>query len=692
MTSSLIPSPEAHQASEQLDSFVRENNIVLIQQLQAWYEENKTLKEPFERQVLRHYTAINENTWIDKVTKLAKRAGGISPYYPCLFPDGVCAAALTPLGRDLAQQFFAAIIHDSPIMVVGLLNPFLSHEIYKQLSFQSKHENVVFVSITPHQFQHYLALQVQNRPIVEIDWSKYSVATWAKHCQLDGALFPSTDSLVDSLWRNTPRVPILYPHMYAQAVCSEKAFHFAVRQTATYVWVATTTATQLFLDEMFQFYAGKEVFLLSIPQEEASRLLHAAQEAKLIEGYKLDVDISEPLVVRDWHTEKNNEPQVWQQMLHRAIAIGASDIVLEPSDQSIRVRFAVNGSYIEQAPLTLQFYERMSTRIKVVGNMESGVKGQSQTGRGDTMYQGMRYDQRYSIAVLEGNRECVCVRIHSSRVPSLSDLNLAGREAEILQWFLSLDRGMMICTGPTGSGKSTTLYACINHLIDPRRRIITIEDPVEKKIPQISQIGIHPKANITFETALRDTVRQAPNIIMLGEIRDRESAISAFDAAATGHLLLTTLHTDDAPGTIGRLTGPRFAVDRNTISLALRLVINQALLPRLCPACRRTRPATHHDTVRFPDVPVSDPVISEQCGCTLCRGTGVQGRIAIMEMMPVDAPMKAKIESGATSHELRQYNKDRGYLDLAQQATRFMLEGEISVETASRYLSTTIRF
>jgi type IV pilus assembly protein PilB len=685
----MISTPEAARASELFETFVRDSQIVLIQQLQAWREDNKDRKESFERQVIRNYTSISENIWIDRVTALHKK-GSTPAYYPCIFPDGACPAALSPLGNDLAQMFHAIIIHDNPVLLVGLVNPFLSHEVYKQLSFTGQHADVVFVSITPHQYQQYVAMQFKKNPIPKIDWSRYSGPNWAEGCHLTGAAFPKAETLVEVLWKNDPVIQVVYPHMFPMAVSTGKTFHFCVRQTPTQAWVATSTPTEVFRDEMYQFYSGKEVFLLAIPPEEAARLIQAAEDSKKVEGINFDVDLNEPLVVRNWPMDKNNESSVWVQMLQRGIAIGASDIVLEPVEQNVRVRFRVDGSYIEQAPLRKDFFERMSTRIKTVAHMESGVKGISQTGRGDIMYKETRYDQRYSITVLEGQRECICVRIHNSYVPTLADLNLPANESEILHWFLGLDRGMLIVTGPTGSGKSTTLYACLNHLTKASKRILTIEDPVEKRMPALSQIGIHPKEGITFETAMRDAVRQAPDILMVGEIRDRESAITAFDAASTGHLLLTTLHTNDAPGTIERLTGPRFAVDVNTISLALRLIVNQALLPRLCPACRMTRAATHHDTLRFPDVNVNDPVISEMRGCSLCRGTGIQGRIVIMELMPVDVLMQGKISAGATAQDLRNFNEGRGFLGLNKQATRYMLEGEISVDTAARFLNTPI--
>jgi general secretion pathway protein E len=270
-------------------------------------------------------------------------------------------------------------------------------------------------------------------------------------------------------------------------------------------------------------------------------------------------------------------------------------------------------------------------------------------------------------------------------------LERLGFDADTLARVRRLSRepyGMFLVTGPTGSGKTTTLYGCLQALNDSELSITTIEQPVEKHFEDALQMEVHTEGSLTFETALKSNLRHDPDVIMIGEIRDRQSAAIAVQAAITGHQVLSTIHANDAVGVLDRMT-LSFGIDRAAFAQALKLSIAQRLVRRLCPQCRETGPASHEDMRGFPDIDVAAPVISRRVGCPSCSGTGFAGRIAIMELFPVDSQMTALIIADATPATLRLENAKRGYTSLLHQATRLAFTGEIALTEARAFLAST---
>jgi general secretion pathway protein E len=265
-------------------------------------------------------------------------------------------------------------------------------------------------------------------------------------------------------------------------------------------------------------------------------------------------------------------------------------------------------------------------------------------------------------------------------------LNLGIQERETLDWFLGLESGMLVTSGPTGSGKTTTLYACLSALDSPQRRIVTVEHPVEKYFENATQVDIR-EGKLSFAGTLRTVLRQDPDVIMVGEMRDPESAEMAVHAALTGHLVLTTTHALDSVGVLERMGGS-FKLDRVALGYSLKLSIAQRLISLLCPHCKNERPPTDSEIKRLGLPQVTSPLVCERVGCPRCHGTGIHGRRVLMEMMPVDDSIMDRLESKATLREIRQWNQSRGFRSIQDQVTDLFYRGEVESSEALSFRTT----
>jgi type II secretory ATPase GspE/PulE/Tfp pilus assembly ATPase PilB-like protein len=316
------------------------------------------------------------------------------------------------------------------------------------------------------------------------------------------------------------------------------------------------------------------------------------------------------------------------------------------------------------------------------------VKGAIQDGSGEfETSSGEVTEQRYSIAVAKGGAEAAVIRILSRKLPKLEDIHLDAVSRRAIDWFLEGDGGMFVVTGPTGSGKTTTLYACLSKIDLPETKIITVEHPVEKHLPGAVQIDVREDGDITFKTALKCVVRQDPDVIMIGEIRDNESAAVAVNAALTGHSVFSTIHAIDPVGVLERLC-QSFQIDRMTAAQALRLVLSQRLVRRLCPLCKKVGPARAEDLRFFPETDIANPIQATKVGCPACRFTGYAGRIAIAEVLMFDPIMVALVENREPAGVLRARNRERGFLPLGDQASLLAQTGEISFAEAKLLMPT----
>ena len=364
-------------------------------------------------------------------------------------------------------------------------------------------------------------------------------------------------------------------------------------------------------------------------------------------------------------------------MLEEAVNVGASDIHIEPTGTSVVVRYRIDGDLHENSTFDIAFFPAISTRIKILSDIDIAEKRIPQDGHISQLIGNEKYDFRVStLPTINGEKFVIRVLDKKLFSLSLAELNFSKEVNETIDRILHHPHGIILLTGPTGSGKTTTLYSFLRELNKPTVNIVTIEDPVEFSFSGINQIQVNNKADLTFATSLRSILRQDPDIIMVGEIRDEETAQIAIRAAITGHLVLSTLHTNEAPGAVTRLID--MGVPSYLVSDALVAVISQRLLKRLCPHCRRPVKATPEQ--RKVLGLKNETTIYEKNGCPYCNGTGYKGRLAVHEIMYLNDDLRDTIAKGDTSIEEIRENAitKAGMVPIINAAKRCVLKGDTS--------------
>ncbi len=368
----------------------------------------------------------------------------------------------------------------------------------------------------------------------------------------------------------------------------------------------------------------------------------------------------------------------------RAVRARASDIHFEPYSDYVLIRFRLDGVLHEINKLPKSSYPSVVSRIKVMAKLNVAEKRLPQDGRIRIRIGEKEMDLRVStLPTIFGERVVIRLLDRSTKILTLKELGYMEDDLKKLENMISKPYGLILVTGPTGSGKSTTLYASLLKLKSPRKNIITIEDPIEYQIDGISQIQVNPKINLTFANGLRSILRQDPDIIMVGEIRDLETAEIAIHASMTGHLVLSTLHTNDAPSAVTRLVD--MGVESFLVASSLEGVIAQRLVRRICNNCKtefvpsdteieEINRLTGEDIVRPGDK------LYKGKGCEQCFGTGYKGRIAICEIMEVDEEMRSTISKTPESTVIRKKALEKGMKTLLKDGVQKALSGITTVE------------
>jgi type IV pilus assembly protein PilB len=373
-------------------------------------------------------------------------------------------------------------------------------------------------------------------------------------------------------------------------------------------------------------------------------------------------------------------------MLLEAFKLTASDIHLEPMETSLRIRYRVDGKLVEVDSHPKKLHPAIVARIKVMsGTMSIAEKRLPQDGRIQIRVAGKEVDLRVS-SVPSNHGESIVMRVldKSALMLGLPELGFFSDDQESVNELIRMPDGIILVTGPTGSGKTTTLYGCLNTINKPDRKIITVEDPVEYELPGINQVMVKTDIGMTFAAALRAMMRQAPNIIMLGEIRDEETAGIAIQASLTGHLVFSTLHTNDAPGAVARLAD--IGVKRFLIASAVRAILAQRLVRKLCPNCKAPASLTERDmrTLNLDAKQVAESNIMGPKGCEMCRNLGYRGRMGIFELFKIDDEVRHLINEDLTSPQLRRRARELGMRTLREDGIRKVLAGITAPEEVLR--------
>jgi type IV pilus assembly protein PilB len=369
-------------------------------------------------------------------------------------------------------------------------------------------------------------------------------------------------------------------------------------------------------------------------------------------------------------------------VLRGAINDNASDIHLEPQSPEMRVRYRINGLLHDVTTVPRYIEPSIISRIKLLADMDITEKRRSQDGHITMTIGRKQVDLRIS-SVLTKNGEKIVIRVldKEANLVDLEHLGFSKQQHDLVKSFISHPYGMMLVTGPTGSGKSTTLYAAIKELDSLTRNIITVENPVEYHMNGISQIQVNPSINLTFASALRTILRQDPDVIMIGEIRDTETAEISIQAALTGHLVFSTLHTNDAPGAVVRLLD--MGIQPFLTASAVIGVVSQRLVRTVCPECKvfyRPEP----EVLKLIEAPPDVTQLAHGKGCDFCRNTGYKGRTGIYEVFELDEDVRRLILAHASTGEIRKLALEKGMKSLSRVGKEKILQGISTIEEVER--------
>jgi general secretion pathway protein E len=375
-------------------------------------------------------------------------------------------------------------------------------------------------------------------------------------------------------------------------------------------------------------------------------------------------------------------------VIAQAVKDKASDIHFEPYQDAMRVRFRLDGVLYDRHTLSRRYHAAIVSRIKIMARLNIAEKRLPQDGRIALSLGERQVDLRVSsLPTSFGERIVLRILEKSSKVFSLEELGLYDDTRLMLEQYIRLPNGIILVTGPTGSGKTTTLYAALNGINTPDKNILTIEDPVEYQIPGIGQMQVNAKIDLSFAAGLRTMLRQDPDVILIGEIRDKETADIAIQAALTGHLVFSTLHTNDAPSAVTRLID--MGVEPFLLASVLRVVLAQRLVRILCPQCKTPDPESVELGAQLGDdaVELANRTIYRQQGCKSCQQTGFKGRKAIYEIMPVGEEIRQSALRVADSNALRLAARKDGMLSLRRDGCRKVGDGQTSLTEILRVVN-----
>ena len=376
--------------------------------------------------------------------------------------------------------------------------------------------------------------------------------------------------------------------------------------------------------------------------------------------------------------------QVVQRILTQAMRDRASDVHIEPTEKGVRVRYRIDGALKEVLTLPASMSVGLVSRIKIMAGMNIVERRRPQDGQLRTEIDGREVDVRVATLATIWGEKCVMRLLDRTRsVMRLADLGMPGFSAETYSNFVRAPFGMVLCAGPTGSGKTTTLYATLTEISDPSRNVMTIEDPVEYVFPSINQIQTNEQAGLTFATGLRSILRQDPDVILVGEIRDVETARIAVQSALTGHLVLSSLHATDSVSALHRFLD--MGIESFLVASSVIGIVGQRLVRRICPSCRVVYTLNAEERAFYEESggPEKYEFVRGE-GCNFCSGTGYQGRIGVYELLRITPEIKRLVVGWATQDELRRLAERQGMRSLREEAIELVAHDVTTVSEVIR--------
>ncbi len=463
-----------------------------------------------------------------------------------------------------------------------------------------------------------------------------------------------------------------------------------IRITDTELYLAMEDPLNIFAIDDVKIFSGKEIVPMLANEKSIMRYIeihYGKQQAmEAAEQYKQE----NAIVVDDITEEDATDPvksapivKLVNTILEQSVRRRASDIHIEPYEANIRVRYRIDGKLQTMFEYETSLLNAIVARIKITAGMDIAEKRKPQDGRINIKVDKMAYDIRVSsLPTVYGEKVVMRVNSKEGFKKGKSELGLFKDDLDKFEGILTHPHGIILVTGPTGSGKSTTLYTSLNEINSEDLNIVTVEDPVESQIEGINQVQVNNKAGLTFATSLRAILRQDPDVIMIGEIRDGETAEIAVKASITGHLVVSTLHTNDAASSITRLID--MGIEPFLVGASVVGIIAQRLVRRLCPKCKE-RVESSDSEKKILGMENSESVeIYKAKGCHMCGNTGYQGRIGVYEILPVDQDIRKIINKNGTADDIRKAALSNGLRTIRANSARLVLKGTTTIEEMVR--------
>ena len=532
------------------------------------------------------------------------------------------------------------------------------------------------------------ALRAEAQPTSTL-WELVTAKGHATDDQLLEALAKRTRLKIADLSLRESKVKEMVPQSLAQ-----RYRVVPLRATDSFLDIATCNPFDLDAEKALSFATGREVRMhLATPAKIASTLddMYRPENVveKLLEGMEGGTEVqtldeeapAEEIQISAEEASQKPVVRLVDLILSEGILNRASDIHIEPEEGAFAVRYRIDGVLRQVMKIPRAAGFPLVSRIKIISNLDIADRLRPQDGRARVAVNGVPVDLRVS-TLPASLGEKVVIRVLDSRATALTleSLGLNPDEAEALKSLLQHHEGIVLVTGPTGSGKTTTLYSSLRHIMTGKTNIVTVEDPVEYRIQGIVQVQVHEKAGLTFASALRSILRQDPDVVLVGEIRDKETAVIAMQASLTGHLVLSTLHTNDAPNAVTRLVD--IGLEPYKIAAAVRGVLAQRLMRRLCPACKEV--AVEAIPPKLQKWVPSGTPLYRAVGCPDCSMTGYRGRMSIVEVLTMTPEVERVVGSGAPPDKIAEAARAAGMKSLWESGIVHVLKGESSIEELVR--------
>lgn len=458
------------------------------------------------------------------------------------------------------------------------------------------------------------------------------------------------------------------------------------------LYVAMKNPNDIITIDNLHLMTGLEICPLVVADMElAAAIENFANMNSSVENYDDDDQTEAVEETEELTLDDKPAVQLVNQIINNAIKSGASDVHIEALEKNLRVRFRIDGVLQEVMQNPIKIFPSVVSRVKVLGGMDIAEKRVPQDGRATVRYEDKTLDVRIAtMPTVYGEKIVMRLLERNKGNVSIKDINFSKRQFPRFDKAIHMPYGFVLVTGPTGSGKSTTLYATLAEISTLEKNVITLEDPVERRMAGINQVQMNNRAGMTFAAALRSVLRSDPDIVMVGEIRDGETAKIAVEAALTGHMVLSTLHTNDAAGAVTRLE--EMGVEPFLTASSLVGVLAQRLVRKLCPKCKEEYTLTREEMLKIlPDFPVEEYPqevykVYKPKGCLTCNNTGYKGREAVFEFLTVTEEMKKLILDRANGAQIKRLAIEQGMFTLKNEGINKVMEGRTSIEELLRVI------